>query len=213
MVVGYDPTNPKGHYNTDLKVPQSVIDQIVEMGMAEALRAAQSPDASPEFVEGVNRFFPNQVAQQAQDDIVVPSPQEEGDPSVSAAEPPEGGGIAAQMSPSAIQRRFTEGVEEKHPGMLEQLMGGQDRFAGLPEGPSMGGVPMEDNPSNMPPPGGMSETLGNLGGAVGQGMDYTREGYGVMRGLGDKAIRGVTGGAENKLAELLKGMLDSRGHM
>lgn len=56
--MAYDPQNPKGHYDTDTKVPESVIEEIRQLGMEQAIKQARSGEASPEFVEGVRRFYP-----------------------------------------------------------------------------------------------------------------------------------------------------------
>lgn len=55
----YDPNAPKSHYNLDTPVPESVIQQIRDLGMAESIKFAQSGQASPEFIEGVRRFYPD----------------------------------------------------------------------------------------------------------------------------------------------------------
>lgn len=54
----YDPNNPRGHYDFDVRVPESVIDQIRELGMAQSVNLAKSGSAEPEFIEGVRRFYP-----------------------------------------------------------------------------------------------------------------------------------------------------------
>lgn len=48
----------KSHYNTDVKVPESVIEEIRKLGMAASLKKAESGGASKEFIEGVRRFYP-----------------------------------------------------------------------------------------------------------------------------------------------------------
>lgn len=76
--MAYDPNNPKGHYNTDVKVPESVIEQIRQLGMEESIKAASSGNASPEFIEGVRRFYPNQFQGSSQETELPEAPSQPG---------------------------------------------------------------------------------------------------------------------------------------
>lgn len=51
----------KEHYNKTIKVPESVIKEIRELGMSSAIKKAKSGKASSEFVEGVRRFYPKAI--------------------------------------------------------------------------------------------------------------------------------------------------------
>lgn len=61
--IGYGPSATErehGHFqkNRDIRVPQSVIDEIRKLGMAKSIKKAQDPTTSEEFREGVRRFYP-----------------------------------------------------------------------------------------------------------------------------------------------------------
>jgi hypothetical protein len=68
---------PKSHYNRDIRVPESVIQEIRELGMEAALKKARSGTASQEFVEGVSRFYPNQWRDEDKDQYLEQGPLDE----------------------------------------------------------------------------------------------------------------------------------------
>ena len=74
--MAYDPNDPKGHYDTSVTVPHSVIDEIRALGMEGAIQKAQSGNASPEFIEGVRRFYPNQFQGPEQETQLPPPPED-----------------------------------------------------------------------------------------------------------------------------------------
>ena len=47
----YNAEDPRGHYNTEVKVPEAVIQQIRDLGMEASVKLAESGQADPEFVE------------------------------------------------------------------------------------------------------------------------------------------------------------------
>lgn len=110
----------KSHYNTDIKVPQSVINEIQQLGMEGALKKARSGQASPEFVEGVSRFYPNDWRDEDKDQHLTQSPIPErveapdsqgGGPVSSPSSAPSGRASSGGLSADAISRRMEPKVD------------------------------------------------------------------------------------------------------
>lgn len=80
----------RAHYDFDVRVPESVIDQLREYGMEESIRLAKSGQASPEFVEGARRFYPMAFQDEA--------------PTGPPAEPDPLSGIDPGLAPDALQQ-------------------------------------------------------------------------------------------------------------
>lgn len=104
--MAYDPNNPKGHYDTSVKVPESVIEEIRQLGMEGAIRKASSGEASPEFIEGVRRFYPNQFQGEAQETQLpeTPSPAGGNNP-VNSTPNGRSGGSAGVQGPTAASEK------------------------------------------------------------------------------------------------------------
>lgn len=104
------------------KVPQSVIDEIMQLGMENAIKKAKSGTASPEFIEGIRRFYPNvREDVEAAGHSVAPDPRNETPEVTDSAT--QGGGrsvsegerrsnLEGEPSPNAVSRRLQGGVPD-----------------------------------------------------------------------------------------------------
>ena len=142
---------PSKYQNSTIKVPQSVIDQIKELGMAAAIKKAKSGSASKEFVEGVRRFYPAAVKGASGIDAKT------------SRRSTSGAGVKTSSSKKSAPSSNSSNSNRKGP---------QIASASVRRRLSDSGRRSSSSPTTVPgssSQGSGAAALGNLGGAIGRG--------------------------------------------
>lgn len=173
----------RAHYDFDVSVPQSVIDQIREYGMEASVRMAKSGTAPPDFVEGVRRFYPMAFQDEPgrQQTVPEPDPVSGIDTSLSpeATMPPDGNNpfyasVDGEIDPNllaAVYRQFgLEPPRGEAPGPAPHPM---DEFAEqILQQYGLTDEPIPEIPTE-PEAGGSGSGQGLFGGLAAAGRGYS----------------------------------------
>ena len=193
--MAYDPNSPKGHYNTSVKVPESVIEEIRQLGMEAALQKARSGEASPEFVEGVSRFYPNQWRDEDKDQYLTQGPildQESPTGNNPVNSTPNGrssGGSAGAEGPSPVDFASLS-ADAIQRGMASDGQGTKPPESNpIREAPSSGPLAGTGSPQAGPRTRGV---VPGVGPEAGPKNDFLA---GLFDGQGDRSNRGPLSGS------------------